>query len=45
MREFQAKEHHVQNHEIVMVHEVFRNTKHEISETSSILVLLLKYEG
>lgn len=45
MREFPAKELHVQSHEIVMLHEAFRNTQHEISETSSILVLLLKYEG
>lgn len=38
MRRFQTKEQHVQSHEIVIVHEV-------LGETSSILVLLLRYEG
>lgn len=35
--EFQAREQHVQNHETIIVHGV-------LGKTSSILVLLLKYE-
>lgn len=38
MRKFQAKEQHVQSHEILIVHEV-------LGKTSSIPVLVLKYKG